>query len=169
MSKLGTAAGGEHNAPLISRMTEHDLVEVVEIEVASGLSRWGWDAYYAELRRPSESIMLVARIVESLNAHHLAGFVAARLGADELHINNVAVRENWRQRGIGGLLLGAALEEAARRGAHRAFLEVRAGNEAAQALYSKFGFRSNARRPSYYTDPTEDAIVMTAPLDGSLT
>ena len=51
--------------------------------------------------------------------------------------------------------------EAAVRKAKAAFLEVRSTNQAAQALYEKCGFRSIARRTNYYTDPQEDAIVMT--------
>ena len=151
----------------ISRMTEHDLNEVVEIEESSGLSRWGWDAYYGELMRASETIMLVARPLSeerSANSFSVLGFLAARIAGDELHINNMAVREDWRQAGLGSGLLGAALEEAKRRGARRSFLEVRAANEAAQTLYTKFGFSVGGRRANYYADPTEDALVMTARL-----
>ncbi len=151
----------------ISQMTEHDLNEVVEIEEISGLSRWGWDAYYGELVRASETIMLVVRPAyeeRGANRFSVLGFVAARITADEMHINNMAVREDWRHRGLGSQLLARALEEAKRRGARRSFLEVRASNEAAQALYTKFGFSSNGRRANYYADPTEDALVMTARL-----
>lgn len=152
---------------LITRMTEHDLLEVVEIEEASGLSRWGWEAYFAELARDRETIMLVARPLhqtQPAESFSVAGFIAARMTAEELHINNMAVREGLRQGGIGSLLLGTALEEARRRGAQRSFLEVRASNLAAQGLYRKLGFQLSGRRPRYYADPTEDALVMTAVL-----
>jgi ribosomal-protein-alanine N-acetyltransferase len=131
------------------------------------LSRWGWDAYYGELARASETIMIVARPrLEALPAEgfRILGFIAARLTADELHINNMAVREGCRKGGIGSLLLGAALAEAKRRGAQRSFLEVRASNEPAKVLYSKLGFHLSGRRPGYYADPREDALVMTAAL-----
>ncbi|MCA1557315.1 MAG: ribosomal protein S18-alanine N-acetyltransferase, partial [Acidobacteria bacterium] len=94
----------------------------------------------------------------------ILGFIATRMAAGELHINNMAVREGWRKGGIGAQLLGTALKEARRRGARRAFLEVRASNKAAQALYARFGFQLSGRRPKYYTDPLEDALVMTATL-----
>jgi ribosomal-protein-alanine N-acetyltransferase len=152
---------------LIAHMTEHDLLEVVEIEESSGLSRWGWDAYFGELARPRETIMLVARPQlheRRIEGFSILGFIAARLAADELHINNTAVREGLRQGGIGSQLLGAALEEGRKRGARRSFLEVRASNLTAQKLYSKFGFVLSGRRAHYYTDPTEDALVMTAGL-----
>jgi ribosomal-protein-alanine N-acetyltransferase len=147
-------------------MTEHDLLEVVEIEESSGLSRWGWEAYYGELGRPTETIMLVARPLhdEQRLGLRVLGFIAARITAEELHINNMAVREAWRQGGIGALLLGAALKEGRRRAARRSFLEVRASNAAAQALYARFGFRVSGKRQRYYTGPTEDALVMTARL-----
>lgn len=151
----------------ISQMTEHDLLEVVEIEESSGLSRWGWDAYYGELARTSETIMLVARPLPTERRRagfRILGFIAARLTANELHINNMAVRDDRRKSGIGAQLLGSALEEGKRLGARRSFLEVRASNSAAQALYGKFGFSASGRRPHYYADPMEDALVMTAAL-----
>jgi ribosomal-protein-alanine N-acetyltransferase len=141
-------------------MNEHDLLEVVEIEEASGLSRWGWDAYRQELDRP-EAVMLVAHErAGGRDGGRVLGFVAARACADELHVNNIGVRAGLRRRGMGARLLGAALERAARDGARRAVLEVRAGNEAAQALYRHFGFEVTGRRRDYYKEPAEDALVM---------
>ena len=145
----------------IARMSEHDLLEVVEIEEQSGLSRWGWAAYYAELQGANRDLMLVARPVEStIEGSPIAGYIVARETAGELHINNFAVRSGYRRRGIGRALLERVLEEARRRKANAAFLEVRSGNQAAQALYEKSGFRAIARRANYYSDPPEDAVVM---------
>lgn len=165
MSNIGAEKRGARLEASISQMMEHDLLEVVEIEEATGLSRWGWEAYYGELARPRETIMLVARPLSQerrVEGHAVMGFIAARLAAGELHVNNMAVREEWRTRGLGSELLGAALREGKRRGARKAFLEVRASNEAAQALYAKFGFERSGRRSMYYADPVEDALVMTA-------
>jgi ribosomal-protein-alanine N-acetyltransferase len=151
----------------ISRMTEHDLLEVVEIEEQSGLSRWGWAAYYAELQGGNRDLMLVARAPQSKAprvSHTLAAYIVARVGANELHINNVAVRDRYRRQGIGLTLLARILEEGKRRGVAAAFLELRAGNIAALSLYEKFGFSLTARRKNYYCEPTEDALVMTIQL-----
>ena len=158
----------EHKAPAdetdiaIERMTEHDLLEVVEIEEQSGLSRWGWAAYYAELQGGNRELMLVARPlgVRSLDQYKIAGYIVARETAGELHVNNIAVRDQYRQRGYGSLLLGSVLDEARRKHATTAFLEVRSGNSAAQSLYQKCGFKAIARRVNYYSDPPEDAVVM---------
>src|SRR5829696_7228176 len=144
----------------ISRMSEHDLLEVVEIEEQSGLSRWGWAAYYAELQGANHDLMLIAKPSPVNAPARIAGYIVARETAGELHINNVAVRSDYRRRGIGAALLTRVIEEARRRKANAAFLEVRSANQPAQALYEKKGFKAIARRPNYYSEPLEDAVVM---------
>jgi ribosomal-protein-alanine N-acetyltransferase len=146
----------------ILRMTEHDLLEVVEIEEQSGLSKWGWAAYYAELQGANRDLMLIAKPTRAfiIETTPIAGYIVARETAGELHINNVAVRAGYRRRGIGAALLSRILQEARHRKAKAAFLEVRSANVAAQALYEKHGFRAIARRTDYYTEPREDAVVM---------
>src|ERR1700682_5964217 len=107
----------------ISRMTEHDLLEVVEIEEISGLSVWGWDAYHKELQSPEDVIMLVAKtaMIGATPGRNMAGFIIARLVAGELHINNVAVRPEVRKRGVGARLLAAVLSHGRSKGARFAF------------------------------------------------
>lgn len=145
----------------ISPMTEHDLLEVVEIEQQSGLSPWGWDAYHRELQSSDRGLMWVARLdSNSARDRSLAGYVVGRLAADELHINNIAVREDYRRAGIATALLSRVLTEAKGYRAVRAFLEVRAGNRVAQALYENCGFCAVGRRRGYYSNPIEDAIIM---------
>ena len=155
----------------IARMTEHDLLEVVEIEQLSALSAWGWDAYHKELQSPEDVIMLVARseMADSTLNHEgaVAGFIVSRLVADELHINNVAIRPEFRRRGIAAELLKAVLREGRRNGARLAFLEVRAGNAAAQGLYRCCGFQVTGRRRHYYNHPAEDALLMSLLLETS--
>ncbi len=165
MSEPAFAAPGSEIA--IMKMTEHDLLEVVEIEENSGLSRWGWTAYYAELQGRHRDLMLVAKLTDGgtlRESHTLAGYIVARMGADELHINNVAVRDGYRRRGIGRRLLKQILDQGRRLKTPTAFLELRAENQAALALYEACGFRVTARRKRYYSDPIEDALVMTIDL-----
>lgn len=167
MPLAGSAYSDPSEAVYISTMTEHDLLEVVEIEEHSGLSRWGWAAYYAELQGSNRGLMLVARVarpLEQVKTDQIAGYIVARQAANELHINNVAVRVEYRRRGLGSALLTRILEEGQRMDAAAAFLEVRAGNSLAQALYEKCGFRGVGRRRSYYSAPLEDALIMSAQL-----
>lgn len=157
-------AGDGVAATTVELMTEHDLLEVVEIEESCGLSLWGWDGYHTELGR-RESIMLVARRGGWDERQRLLGFVAARVGADEVHINNIGVRQEVRRAGLGSLLLRTALLRSSLYGAARAVLEVRASNHVAQALYRRHGFDVAGRRKNYYKNPTEDALVMVAELE----
>ena len=151
----------------IERMTEHDLLDVCRIEQVSDLSAWGWDAYHKELQSIPESIMLVARVDSAFHGTEIVGFIVARLIAGELHINNVAVRPDFRRQGVGARLVMTTLYLATQRGATVAYLEVRARNDAAQVLYQRCGFTFTGRRKNYYRQPVEDALLMTASLKGS--
>lgn len=152
----------------IRRMTEHDLLEVVEIEQTCGLSPWGWEAYHAELGQGT-AVMLVALVSPELaeEDQSLAGYIVARVIADELHVNNVAVRPRVRRHRIGTELLNAVLRQGTTLGSQTAWLEVRAGNKAAQRLYESCGFQVAGRRRNYYSFPVEDALIMNASV-GSL-
>jgi len=160
------AAASSDSEVTIERMTEHDLLEVVEIEEGSGLSHWGWDAYHTELQSLGDSIMLVARgrAPEQGRERPVIGFIVARLMANEVHVNNMAVRPAFRRQGLGQALLKAVLSWGKERKATEAVLEVRAGNEAAQQLYGSCGFTLVGRRRRYYKDPLEDALLMTVSL-----
>ena len=151
----------ERSGGVIVPMCEHDLLEVVEIEETTGLSQWGWEAYRAELEKP-EAVMLVARrnSPDEETGRRLSGYIAARINADELHVNNIGVWPEARRRGVGGALLRSALEVAARCGATQAVLEVRAGNAPALTMYERFGFEAVGERRNYYRDPVEDAKIM---------
>lgn len=149
---------------IIARMSEHDLLEVVDIEERSGLSRWGWVAYHTELQGSNRGLMLVARPTGVGTSGSIAGYIVARETAGDLHINNVAVKTQYRRRGIGSALLNRIVSEGKRLGATTALLEVRAGNTAARVLYERCGFKAIAVRANYYSEPREDAIVMSLPL-----
>ena len=90
------------------------------------------------------------------------GFVGVWLMVDEAHIVTIAVRDGYRRRGIGELLLIAAIELALMNERGAVSLECRISNDAAVALYEKYGFRRLGIRPRYYSDNREDAVIMTA-------
>jgi ribosomal-protein-alanine N-acetyltransferase len=148
----------------VDRMTEHDLLEVCQIEGLSDLSAWGWDAYHKELEVAPETVMLVARLNPPIDGIELAGFIVARVFSGELHINNVAVRPEFQRLHLGLKLLHRTIVQAKERGAGVAHLEVRAHNEAAQGLYRRCGFQAVGRRKRYYRNPTEDALLMSMAL-----
>jgi len=94
----------------------------------------------------------------------IAGCVAVRCVADLAELENVAVVAGRRRQGIARRLCDAAIAWAAARGASELRLEVRASNLAALALYRRLGFLHQGVRPRYYSDPSEDAVLMALPL-----
>ena len=91
----------------------------------------------------------------------VVGFIGVWLLADEAHIVTVAVRDGHRGRGVGELLLIAAIETALREQQAVVTLECRVSNAVALRLYEKYGFQRVGLRPRYYSDNHEDAYVMT--------
>ncbi len=90
----------------------------------------------------------------------LCAYLTAYSVAGELEIVNVAVAAALRGQGIGRSLLHYFLEQGGVRGAARAVLEVRSGNDAARALYGSCGFVQVGVRRAYYADSGEDALVL---------
>jgi ribosomal-protein-alanine N-acetyltransferase len=90
----------------------------------------------------------------------VAGILIGRAAADEFEILNLAVVKACRRRGIATQLASFALEYARRAGARRTYLEVRASNEGGIAFYKRMGFHDCGRRPNYYREPIEDAVLL---------
>lgn len=93
----------------------------------------------------------------------IAGWVVVWFVAGEAHIASIGVTESERRRGVGELLVLGAVQAAAANACDELTLEVRKSNEAAQALYRKYGFREVGERKGYYVDDNEDALIMTTP------
>lgn len=98
------------------------------------------------------------RLALVLEEAEVQAFIVARVAAAEWEIENVAVAGPARRRGLGARLLGELLNRLRARGAEAVFLEVRASNQAARALYEKWAFVECGRRKAYYRDPGEDAL-----------
>ncbi len=90
----------------------------------------------------------------------MTGFLVGWVVADQVHIANIAVAVDHRRRGIGRDMMKWLLAEAVRRGCTSSTLEVRASNRAARSMYSKLGYHAVALRKSYYSNPSEHAVVM---------
>lgn len=101
-------------------------------------------------------------------AGRIVGYAGLRAaaGAADADIQTIAVAAASRGRGRGRMLLETLLDEAARRGVRDVFLDVRADNPVAQALYASEGFLEVARRPRYYQPDDVDAVVMRLSLPG---
>ncbi|ODV09665.1 MAG: ribosomal-protein-alanine N-acetyltransferase [Rubrivivax sp. SCN 70-15] len=98
----------------------------------------------------------------------IVGYFVAMPGADEMHLLNLSVAPEWQGRGLGRSMLDALEAHCRTRRMATLWLEVRAGNERARALYRRRGFVEVGQRRGYYPAPRasrEDAIVMRAELD----
>jgi [ribosomal protein S18]-alanine N-acetyltransferase len=90
----------------------------------------------------------------------LAGILIGRVAADEFEILNLAVGKTHRRQGVATKLVKVAIEHTGFAGARQSYLEVRASNEGAIALYMQMGFQVCGRRPNYYHNPAEDAVLL---------
>jgi ribosomal-protein-alanine N-acetyltransferase len=135
---------------------EHDLDGVMAVEQACFVNHTSREALEWEVRHSDVSRLYVLRHQSGL----IVGFCAVWVVCDELHINSLAVLPEWRRRGAASGLLGAVLDVSLAEGVRRATLEVRASNTPARALYEGFGFVLAGVRRDYYTNPSEDALVL---------
>jgi len=141
----------------IRKMEIGDLPAVLAIDQDSFSLPWPESSYRHEVLSNRSARCLVAEDQE----RQVVGMIVSWIVTDELHIATFATRKERRRQGIGSRLLREAIADASRVGAQRAYLEVRASNLVAQAVYGRFGFRRSGRRPRYYRDNNEDAILMT--------
>ena len=94
---------------------------------------------------------------------YVIGFVGMWMLVDEAHITSIAVRESYKRRGIGELLMISVVEMAMEQKARMITLEVRVSNTIAQDLYLKYGFTKVGVRRGYYSDNFEDGALMSTP------
>jgi ribosomal-protein-alanine N-acetyltransferase len=99
-------------------------------------------------------------VAESGASGLVCGFVCGRSCAGEAELLKIAVAREYRRQGIGGQLVAHTLRYLAEQGTERCFLELRASNLPALALYERFGFCRVGLRKNYYASPEEDAILM---------
>lgn len=177
---------------LVERMELEDIPQVLEIDRESYTTPWPGSAYRREIIHNRNAHYYVVRELapgvedhapepdddarsrralgflpwprrdETPRPGHIAGYAGMWLVLDEAHITTIAMRESYRGRGLGELLLASAILAAAEMGSDRVTLEVRVSNVVAQNLYRKYGFREEGVRPRYYSDNNEDAYIMTA-------
>jgi len=131
---------------------------IVKIEQSSFPSPWSLNAFLEEIDRPI-SYLWALLVEEALKA-----YICFWIVSGEAHLMNIAVHPGRRRKGLGRLLLGRMIEFAKSKMIRVVWLEVRPSNVTARKLYEKMGFTETGRRPRYYTDTKEDAVIMCLPL-----
>ncbi len=131
-----------------------DIAELMEVENSSFPDPWTPGLFEQELQNKLAHYLIV-RLEDRLIAYGGMWLIA-----DEAHITNIAVHASFRRQGIGNQLLTRMVDYARIMNMRQMTLEVRASNEEAQRLYDKTGFFAVGRRPRYYLNNGEDAIIM---------
>jgi ribosomal-protein-alanine N-acetyltransferase len=150
---------------VIRPMQIENVEQVVAIDRLSFSMPWPTSSYRFELLENQTSRLWISELSRKGTSAQIVAMIVVWNIVDEAHIATIAVHPEYRRLGIGKHLLAYALKEALQQGMHTATLEVRAGNQVAQAMYSKFGFIIAGIRLHYYQDNQEDAWIMSAPLD----
>ena len=139
----------------IVKMKEGHVASVASIEKEC-FGREGW----SERSVAGELTNALALWLVAEEDGTVAGYVGSQTVCGETDMMNVAVTADFRRRGIGELLVTALVEELKAIDSHCLTLEVRASNTPAQAMYEKLGFVEIGRRPRYYQNPKEDALIL---------
>ena len=131
---------------------------ILEIEKSSFPSPWSLNAFKGEINR------LISHLWGLTVGEALVGYICFWIVAAEAHLMNIAVHPKERRKGLGRYLLNKMVEVGKSKEVQKVWLEVRPSNSVARDLYEKVGFGETGRRPRYYRDTNEDAIVMCLPL-----
>lgn len=139
----------------IEQMTAEHLDGVEALEKSCFSHPWSRQSLETELE--NEQSLFYAAVEDG----QVIGYVGMSFVLDEGYIYNVAVDEKYRKRGIGSALIRMLVTHCKKEGFAFLTLEVRESNTAARSLYQHFGFIKVGERKNYYSDPTENAVLMT--------
>ena len=139
----------------IEPMQSAHIASVAELERVSFSVPWSENGLREELRNEN------AHFLVALSGDKLLGYMGVHEICGEAYITNVAVFPEYRRLGIGETLIDAATHGAESRGCEFITLEVRVSNTPAIELYKKEGYNVVGQRKNFYSNPTEDAFIMT--------
>jgi ribosomal-protein-alanine N-acetyltransferase len=138
------------------RMKLEDVAEVVEIDRSSFALPWTERSFRYEIVENAAARCWVVEVEK-----RVAAMLVLWMILDEAHIATIATHPHFRRRGLAKQMLMKSLASAREEGARSALLEVRARHVVAQKIYCDIGFVVVGRRPMYYRDNGEDAVLMT--------
>lgn len=139
---------------VIRQMQAQDVPAIAALEKVCFSDPWSEKSIATELENPL-SYWLVAE-----DNGYIAGYVGSQAVLDAADMMNLAVSPDYRRQGIGEALVMGLVDHLQRQNVIALLLEVRVSNAPAIALYHKFGFEQVGRRPRYYHNPREDALIL---------
>lgn len=138
---------------IIRKMRLEDVSAIAKLEQICFSDPWSEASIKSELNNPL-SYWLVAD-----DNGTIAGYVGSQSVLDSADMMNIAVAPEYRRRGVGRMLINNLISYLREQKVIALLLEVRVSNMAAISLYQKFGFQQVGRRPRYYHNPREDALI----------
>lgn len=138
----------------IKWMEQCHVAAIAQLEKACFSDPWSEKSIASELSNPL-SLWYVA-----MDGEKLVGYVGSQTVLDGSDMMNIAVDPNYRRQGVARLLIEKLIDGVREKGAICLLLEVRASNDPAIRLYQKLGFSQVGRRPNYYHNPKEDALIL---------
>ena len=139
---------------MIVPMHESHIAQIAALEPLCFSDPWSENSVRSELSNPL-SLWLVAE-----EDGRVIGYVGSQSVPPEADVMNLAVAPDCRKKGIGRALMTALIAQLRSRGVTALLLEVRVGNLPARCLYQSLGFVEAGRRPKYYVNPIEDALIL---------
>jgi len=150
----------------ITEMKDDDLDEIMVIEKVSFPTPWSKNMFRKELQLQI-SRNFVARAVGD-EKKNIVGYINFWIFADEVHLNNIAIRKDYRGKGVASMMIREMIKRSWDEGALWGSLEVRTTNYAALKLYERYGYVIKGKRPHYYDDSKEDALIMWCDLENAV-
>ncbi len=146
-----------------------DVDRVVEI-VASlpEAPHWPAEVYRKAAILPRQLPVRAVTVAEFVPTKEIIGCAVVQELHPEAELENLAVERSWQGRGVGQFLLTAVFKDLKERRFEELRLEVRQSNQKAIRLYRRFGAVETGRRPRYYSNPEEDAVLMKADIAGGM-
>ncbi len=139
----------------LEKMTSAHIDGVCKIEEACFSHPWSRQSIESELNNDGSVF------VAALEGERVIGYIGMSVVIDEGYIFNVAVDADFRKKGVGTALINELVTFGKKHNLCFITLEVRESNQPARSLYSKFGFIKVGERKDYYSDPAENAVLMT--------
>ena len=139
---------------MIEPMNASHVSQIAQLEKRCFTDPWSEKSIASELENPL-ALWLVA-----VDGGQLIGYVGSQTVLGETDMMNLAVAPEARRQGTGRALVLALVDALTEKGSHSLMLEVRVSNTPARTLYESLGFSQVGRRPKYYVNPKEDALIL---------
>ena len=139
----------------IVNMTREHTEKIAELEKICFSTPWSESGLNEEIDNPQ------SHFIVAVEDQKILGYIGVQEIVGEAYITNIAVFPEYRRQGVARKLLEKAIDDAKQRECIFITLEVRKSNSNAIALYDKLDFKNVGERKNFYTNPTENAIIMT--------